>query len=265
MTILCEKAPAKINLSLDILAKRDDGYHDLRTVMASVSLCDELTVTLAPCQAGAERFTAAAEGVKGENLAARAAELFMRSNGISGWSADIQIEKRIPVSAGLGGGSSDAAAVLRALNGWRPMPPEGLAELALNLGSDVPYCLRGGVCLAQGRGEILSPLPPLPDCWIVLITPPVAVSTAEAFQLWDTLSPFHQEMARMSGNVFEAVIKLPEIEQIKQILLEAGAAEAMMSGSGSTVFGVFTDETEANKAFETLHIHFPKTFLATPV
>jgi 4-diphosphocytidyl-2-C-methyl-D-erythritol kinase len=219
--------------------------------MASVSLYDDLTLTLQSCEAGEEVFTAGAEGVEGDNLAARAARLFMDAAGLTGWSVHICIEKRIPIRAGLGGGSSDAAAVLRALDGWEKHPaPRNhpllrkrakdipLPALALELGSDVPYCLRGGVCLAQGRGEILSPLPPLPECWIVLCVPPVEVPTAEAFAKYDALGPFHQGLAKMSDNVFEAVTLFPEIVEIRN---------------------------QANAAFEILYPAFPKTFLTKPV
>jgi len=264
--ILYADAPAKINLSLDILGRRADGYHDLRTVMASVSLYDKLTVTLAPCGAGRETFTAEAEGVEGDNLAARAARLFMAAAGMAGWSVDVRIEKQIPVRAGLGGGSSDAAAVLRTLDGWAweraagRKPP--LPALALELGSDVPYCLRGGVCLAEGRGEILTPLPPLPECWIVLSAPPVEVSTAEAFGRFDALG---QPPCIKDGNAFEAVIAFPEMAEIKRVLIRAGASRAAMSGSGPTVFGIFHDINPAKTAFDALRAIFPKTFLTTPV
>jgi 4-diphosphocytidyl-2-C-methyl-D-erythritol kinase len=248
------RAPAKINLSLEILGKRPDGYHDLRTVMASVSLYDELTITLTPCEAGAENYTACADGVDGDNLAAEAARLFS----VAGWSVHVDIEKRIPIGAGLGGGSSDAAAVLRVLDGWaaetdgrRPL----LQKIALQLGSDVPYCLHGGVCLAGGRGEMLTPLPPLPPCRILLCTPPVRVSTAEMFAKFDPAK--HKS--------FEDIIFLPEVGQIKQVLLECGASQAAMSGSGPTVFGIFDDESQTKTAFEKLYPTFPTTFITQPV
>ncbi|MDR0294217.1 MAG: 4-(cytidine 5'-diphospho)-2-C-methyl-D-erythritol kinase [Oscillospiraceae bacterium] len=277
-TLLAAKAPAKINLALEITGRRGDGYHNLRTIMASVSLCDDLTLTLSPCEPGKETFTAFAEGVEGQNLAARAARLFMNAAGFRGWSCHVHIEKRIPVSAGLGGGSSDAAAVLRALDEWAAARADGhslgetdnqrppLQELALELGSDVPYCLRGGVCLAEGRGEILTPLPPLPDCHIVLVTPPAAVSTAEAFRRFDGMEwPERTETARPAGNVFESVTRLPEVAEIKRLLSGAGAANATMSGSGPTVFGIFDDITKANQAIYTIRPQFPKTFLVKPV
>jgi 4-diphosphocytidyl-2-C-methyl-D-erythritol kinase len=249
---LFAKAPAKVNLQLEILGKRPDGYHDLRSVMASVSLYDDIAVTLTPCRPGEETYTASAAGVEGENLAAKAARLF----GIPGRSIDIAIEKRIPVGAGLGGGSSDAAAVLRVLDGWaertgccRP----SLCKLALELGSDVPYCLRGGVCLAQGRGEILTPLPPMGDCRVVLCVPPVFVSTADMFTKID----------RTGARFFEDVTDIPEVLEIKRTFTETGAEKAAMSGSGPAVFGIFSDECQAKTAQEKLLPTFPKTFLLT--
>ena len=257
--VLHAKAPAKINLALDILGKRPDGYHDLKTVMASVSLYDDLAITLTPCEAGAETFTARAEGVEGDNLAALAAGLFMKH--CPGWGVHIDIEKRIPVSAGLGGGSSDAAAVLRALNEWHPIPEEALRALAPAIGSDVPYCLHGGVCMAEGRGEVLTPLGPLPDCQIVLVTPPITVSTAEAFRRFDKKGapPWP------GGNDFEDILQIPAVTKLKQALRAAGASNAMMSGSGPTVFGIFHDQKRAETAFDTLRAQFPKTYLTAPV
>jgi 4-diphosphocytidyl-2-C-methyl-D-erythritol kinase len=272
------KSPAKINLSLDILGKRPDGYHDLRMVMASVSLFDELTLTLTPCESGTETYTAEAEGVLGDNLAARAAKLYMQSAGITGWSVHVDIEKRIPIGAGLGGGSGNAAAVLRALDGWEKHPALwnnpflrkrvtgiSLQDMALQLGSDVPYCLHGGVCRAEGRGEILTPLPSLPECWIVLCTPPINISTEEMFAKYAALNPLNQALAKMSDNAFEAVIALPEIDEIKNSLTEAGASQAMMSGSGPAVFGIFNNPMQATSAHDKLRARFPKTFITMPV
>jgi 4-diphosphocytidyl-2-C-methyl-D-erythritol kinase len=262
--VLHGKAPAKINLSLEITGKRPDGYHDLKTVMASVSLYDELTVALTPCPDGEESFSAKTTGAElpkdDGNLAVRAARLFMESAGITGRSIHIDIVKNIPVSAGLGGGSSDAAAVLRVLNGWRKHP--SLHETALRLGSDVPYCLHGGVCLAAGRGEILTPLPPLPYCWIVLCTPPVAVSTAEMFAKFDKLSDEKLALGAFLDNIFEIVEPLPHVAEIKGFLLGEGAEKAGMSGSGPTVFGIFTTQTCAKSAQDKLRANFPKTYLA---
>lgn len=285
MIIVHEDAPAKINLALDVLGKRTDGYHDLKMVMASVSLYDSLTITLTPVGRGDETFIANSTDPRlpqnDENIAARAARLFMRRVGITGWSCHIYIEKNIPVCAGLGGGSSDAAAVLRALGAWHPISEEILAALALELGSDVPYCLHGGLCLAEGRGEILTPLPPLQDCHIVLSTPPTSVSTAVAFgrldidnlsgrPLWTELIGMLRKQdligtARHLANVFETAGAPCEIACIEEAMLESGAQGAVMSGTGPSVLGVFDDAMLAGKAFEILRVQFPNTFIVNPV
>lgn len=275
---LREKAYAKINLALDILGKRADGYHDLKTVMASVSLCDDLEITLTPCADGRERFAAESNNpalpTDDNNLAVKAARLFFHAAGVAGYEVHIRIEKRIPVCAGLGGGSSDAAAVLRALSSRFPMPESILESLALKLGSDVPYCLRGGVCLAEGRGERLTPLLPLPDCHIVLTVPPVRVSTAAAFQSvtvpavktdWALLTDALRrgDISAIAGSMDNA---FPDIySEALDSLLREGALGAVMSGSGPSVFGVFHDEAIANQAVRNLRAFFLNTFLTKPV
>ncbi|MDR1669660.1 MAG: 4-(cytidine 5'-diphospho)-2-C-methyl-D-erythritol kinase [Oscillospiraceae bacterium] len=275
--VLPEKAYAKINLALDIVRKRADGYHDLKMVMASVSLCDDIEVTLTPCEAGRERFTAESRGSAlpqdESNLAVKAARLFFAKRGFNGFDTHINIVKRIPVSAGLGGGSSDAAAVLRALSARFPLP-DRLTVPALELGSDVPYCLRGGVRLAEGRGELLSPLPPLPDCRIVLVTPPVRVSTAEAFRAisvpafktdWTAFldAMRRRDLPAIAKNLANA---FPDrYSDARTRLLNAGALGVVMSGSGPSVFGMFDDEDLASRAADSLRAIFPDTFLTEPV
>ncbi len=275
---LRENAYAKVNLALDILGKRADGYHDLKTMMASVSLCDDLEITLTPCADGRERFAAESNNpalpTDDDNLAVKAARMFFLAAGVAGYEVHIRIEKRIPVCAGLGGGSSDAAAVLRALSSRFPMPESILESLALNLGSDVPYCLRGGVCLAEGRGERLTPLPSLPDCHIVLTVPPVRVSTAAAFQsvvvpamktdwvlLTDALR--RRDIAAIAGYMKNS---FPDVHSdARECLRRAGALGTVMSGSGPSVFGVFHDEAIANQAVRKLRAIFLNTFLTKPV
>ena len=182
-----EKAYAKLNLSLDILGRRPDGYHDLRMVMASVDLCDEVAVSLRTD--GEIRL--ACEGIRlpidGRNLAVRAAQAFFDAAGIRP-GADIFLRKKIPVGSGMAGGSSDGAAVLRALDRLTGtgMTPERLRAVGLTVGSDVPYCVSGGVALAEGRGERLTPQPDLPECRIVICKPPFPVSTPELFRASDS-------------------------------------------------------------------------------
>jgi 4-diphosphocytidyl-2-C-methyl-D-erythritol kinase len=276
--ILREAAHAKINLAIDILGKREDGYHDLKMVMASVSLRDELTISLIPCEPGRERFSAESDDVSlpndEKNLAVKAAKLFFIKQGIRGTGAHIKIQKRIPVCAGLGGGSSDAAAVLRALAKHFPVPDNELAALAPELGSDVPYCLWGGVCLAEGRGEHLSRLPALPDCYIVLTVPDTRVSTGEAFSKvnppvavtdWAALTE-----GVLSGDTKKIAVNMrnafPDVySDARARLLDAGALGAVMSGSGPSVFGLFTEESAANRAAGALQKIFTQTFLVKPV
>ena len=177
------QAFAKLNLTLDILGKREDGYHDLRMVMQSITLAD--TLTLEENRGEGLRVSANLRFLPtGEkNLAAAAALRFWEALGREPEDLDIRIEKRIPVCAGMAGGSSDAAAVLRALNqrSGEPFSPKELARLGERVGSDVPYCVLGGTALAEGRGEILTPLPPLPACWVVVCKPDFPVSTPELF------------------------------------------------------------------------------------
>ena len=280
------KAPAKINLTLDVLGKREDGYHDLRMVMQSVDLCDNLTladgggagvrvnsnVGFLPCD---ER-----------NLAAAAALAFWRALDIPAQPLDITLKKVIPVCAGLGGGSSDAAAVLRGMN-LRHNAGLSLVELAKigeQVGSDVPYCVLGTTALAEGRGEILRELPKLPECWAVLCKPDFSVSTPALFQKIDSVRlRCHPDtdgvlralkqgdlpgVARRLYNVFEDA--LPErcaqkVQQVKSILIDCGALGAVMSGTGSAVYGLFDNEPAAQQAKTELLELYPETFLAKTV
>ncbi|MDR1735795.1 MAG: 4-(cytidine 5'-diphospho)-2-C-methyl-D-erythritol kinase [Oscillospiraceae bacterium] len=277
-------AYAKINLALDVLGRRDDGYHNLRMVMQSVSFCDILTLR----KSRSGRHTITTEGGKcaglpvgSRNLALLAAELFFARAGIQDVSLDITLDKRIPVCAGLGGGSSDAAAVLLALRGeFAPeLPIETLLEWALELGSDVPFCVLGGTALAGGRGEALTPLPPLPPCHIVLCKPPVPVSTRKAFEMIDKVKISRRPdiaglraalsredlpgAARYMYNVFEDTLteKHRDIRAIHSALLDFGALGAVMSGTGPTVLGVFSDGQAARAARDELSKTFAETYL----
>ena len=279
------KAYAKLNLSLDVLGRIEGGYHALRMVMQSASLCDEVALELN----GSGKVTLETNfsflPSDGRNIAVCAAQLFFREAGMEGAGARIRIEKRIPVGAGLGGGSADAAAVLRGLN---TLTGTGfsrgrLAELGLQLGSDVPYCVGGGTMLAGGRGEALSPLPPLPDCGIVICKPPFSLRTPDLFARIDArrsrirpdtegLTAALREgdlpgIARRMYNVFEDVLppRCCEIAEIKRALLDAGALGAVMTGTGSAVFGVFADADAAAAARARLSGRYPECFSAVPV
>lgn len=279
-----EKGFAKLNYSLDVHAKRPDGYHDLTMVMGSVSLWDDVEVSLRS-DGQIEAVCSLSWLPRDErNLAVRAARVFFDAVG-GAPGADIRIKKRVPVGAGMAGGSTDAAAVLRALNvlTGANYPAEQLRELALAVGSDVPYCVTGGMMLAEGRGEILSLLPELPGGWIVICKPPFSVSTAELFGRIDkrriTAHPDTQGLcaalragdlrgaARRMYNVFEEALprSSAEIGSIRGALLDSGALGAMMTGTGSAVFGVFEERAAAEAAHERLSQTYRECFLVRPV
>lgn len=266
-----EKAPAKINLSLDVLGKRDDGYHELEMVMAMVDLSDRIEMeelsrdtVILTSQAG---FLPLDE----KNLAFQAARLVKERCGVDK-GVYIHLDKRIPVSAGLAGGSSDAAATLRGLNRlWGlGLTVDELCKLGAELGSDVPYCIAGGAALARGRGEILTPLGTPPPCWVVLVKPPFSVSTADVFgklRLEQIRSRPRTEallaaiaagdfrgMCASLGNVLEEVTipMHPSVGQIKEMMLRLGADGALMSGSGPTVFGLVDRESKLPRIYNGL-------------
>lgn len=258
---------AKINLSLDVTGKRPNGYHDVEMVMQTVYLSD--TVRLRLRSDGRIRLTSNLPFLPTDdrNIAVKAARLLQKECSLS-VGADISLYKRIPVAAGLAGGSSNAAAVLFGMNRMLGLglPREKLARLGTQLGADVPYCLLRGTALAQGIGEELTPLPAMPACTVLLAKPPVSVSTKEVYEaLEQTGTIIHpdtkgmldairsrdlQRIAGCMGNVLEPVTerKHPVVGQLRQIMLDAGAAGAMMSGSGPTVFGLFDRRTAARAA-----------------
>ena len=272
-----EKAYAKVNLTLAVGEKRPDGYHEVVSVMQRVSLCDTLT---------AERTDSGVSLVcsdptlpsGGENLAYRAASLFFRETGITGGAA-LTLEKHIPSQAGLGGGSSDAASVLLALRKlYAPALSDAALEvMAASLGSDVPFFIRGGTQLATGRGEVLSPLPPLTDGWFVIVKPAESFSTPAMYRRLDELTPacapslppLQSGLSALAAglfNRFEAAVPAGSaVWDIKARLTALGALAALLSGSGSAVFGLFDTETAARAAVEDLRLIWPETFLTRPV
>lgn len=280
------QAPAKINLTLEILGRREDGYHEMRMVMQSVSLCDTVRLDFgSPGGIRAESGLRFLPNDKG-NLAVAAALAFRQATGGRWQDLLISIQKAIPVCAGTAGGSSDAAAVLRGLSALSdpPLSPQALARIGEAVGSDVPYCVLGGTALAQGRGEKLTPLPSLPPCHIVLCKPGFSISTPSLFRAWDQgkyrLRPDTPGLirgleqgdlaavARRVFNVFEGVLpprQRREIESIKTALLQAGALGAAMSGTGPTVFGLFARETEAEAAVRLLRESYREVFLTAPL
>ena len=263
-----EKAYAKLNISLDVTARRDDGYHEMLMIMQTVSLCDELTIT--PEEGGVIHATTGLPYVPGDqrNLAVRAALKFLELVGDEGRGMKIAIRKNIPVGAGMAGGSADAAAVLRALNRayGNPLTAEQLLAAGETIGSDVAFCLRGGTMLAAGRGEILTPLPALPPCRFVICKPEFSISTPELFRKLDQgrlnchpdteglLAALEAQdlggICRRMYNVFEDVDdrRMRTMRAAKGALLDRGALGAVMTGTGSAVFGVFRDEESAQAA-----------------
>lgn len=274
---------AKINLSLDVVGKRENGYHDLKMVMQSVSLYDDVTVE----RTGGTEISLTCNvphvPCNESNIAAKAALRFFEALG-KREGLRIHLEKRIPMAAGLAGGSGNGAGVLLALNEMygHPFSPERLREIGLTVGADVPFCLLGGTALAEGLGEVLTPLPPLPDCAILLVKPRFNISTVRVFtQLnWravryhpDTKGLIRQltagavgSTARHMYNVLETVTATehPEINEIKSKMVDFGAEGSIMSGSGPTVFGIFTNEDKAQAALSHFSKRYEQSFLCRP-
>jgi 4-diphosphocytidyl-2-C-methyl-D-erythritol kinase len=259
-------APAKVNYRLDVLRKRPDGYHDLRMIMQRIDLCDEITLSVSG--APGIRVTCGREGVPDgpANIAWRAAELLLKEAGVEA-GVEIDIVKRIPVAAGLGGGSSDGASVLMGLNELLGLGfPDGrLMEIGVKIGADVPFFIFRKAALAEGVGEILSEIEAVPAAWIVLVNPNAPVSTAWVYgnlQLTNrgelrTIPRFFETVPALCAvlsNDLETVTvgRFPVIAEIKDRLLAAGAAGALMSGSGPTVFGIFEEEGPARETAESL-------------
>ncbi len=285
MTTLYESAYAKINLTLDVLGIRPDGYHDLKSVMQTVFLCDDLEIDIGTGKPWCLKCDAEGVPLDERNLAWKAAKVFIQATGIDPNGIEIRIRKRIPSQAGLGGGSSDAAAVFRALNKHYEMPLtiQALADLSAKVGSDVPFCVLGGTVMVEGRGEFVRKLPDMPNCTIVICKPEFPVSTPALYRKLDeciiTKHPDNDAMeaAIMAGdlnaiaqnvhNVFDPVVAAehPEIGHIKSVFAQCGALAQQMSGSGSAVFAIFPDFKTGNTAYIALREIYPQTFITNPV
>ncbi|MBT0666083.1 4-(cytidine 5'-diphospho)-2-C-methyl-D-erythritol kinase [Geobacter pelophilus] len=255
-------APAKVNYRLDVLSKRPDGYHDLRMIMQRVDLCDTIRINLTGSTGITVTCNRNSVPDGPENIAWRAAkavlDLSQKPVGVA-----IDIDKKIPVAAGLGGGSSDAATVLMGLNNLLELglSTEQLMEIGVTLGADVPFFIFGDTSIAEGIGEKLTRIEKIPRPWIVLVNPNVHVSTAWVYknlQLTigkdvNTMPNFFDNIAELCavlGNDLESVTisRFPVIRDIKNLLIQYGAAASLMSGSGPTVFGIFEDEAAAREA-----------------
>ncbi|MFE8704029.1 4-(cytidine 5'-diphospho)-2-C-methyl-D-erythritol kinase [Cytobacillus sp. FJAT-54145] len=264
------KAPAKINLSLDVLHKRQDGYHEVEMIMTTIDLADRIELML--LDSDSIRINSQSRFVPDDqrNLAYQAAKLLKERYKVTK-GVQIAIEKTIPVAAGLAGGSSDAAATLRGLNKlWDlGLSLDELAELGAEIGSDVSFCVYGGTALAKGRGEVITQLPAPPTCWVVLAKPFIGVSTADVYRRLELDHIVHPNTADMIkaieeddfngmcknvGNVLEDVtLKLyPEVAQIKDQMIRFGADAVLMSGSGPTVFALVQHDSRMHRIYNGL-------------
>ncbi|MBN3524332.1 4-(cytidine 5'-diphospho)-2-C-methyl-D-erythritol kinase [Paenibacillus apiarius] len=266
-----EKAPAKINLLLDVLRKREDGYHDVEMVMTMVDLADRLEMDELPRDTIIISSQAGYIPLDEKNLAFQAAKLIKERYEVK-QGVYIHLDKKIPVAAGLAGGSSDAAATLRGLNRlWRlGISDEELQRLGAELGSDVPFCVTGGTAIARGRGEKLEMIENPPQCWVVLAKPPINVSTADVYgRLRVQHIQEHPSLAGMLqaiqgqdfhalceslGNVLEDVTlpMHPQVQQLKEAMEKLGAEGVLMSGSGPTVFGLVSKESKIARIYNGL-------------
>ncbi len=284
-------APAKINLYLDVLGKRPDGYHNIKSVMQTVDLCDEITVEMLTPTPGLQSIqiscSEAALPCDARNLAHRAAVAFFNGCNIYDFTCRIDIQKNIPMAAGLAGGSTDAAAVLRGLNALsgHPLDTDALCSLGAAIGADVPFCIRGGTLYTEQIGDVMVPCYPMPAAYIVIALGGRGVSTPTAYRMLDDrygcdLDRDFADVSALTGalhrkslseissslyNVFEDVI-LPvhgDARRAKEMLLKYGALGALMSGSGPAVFGVFDDEAAAQSAAHRLRETIDRVFVCT--
>ena len=277
------KAYAKINLMLDIINRRTDGYHDLFMIMQSVGVYD--TVTVKENKSKTISITCNLDDIplNEKNIAWKSAEAFFKYTKKRNRGIEIDIVKRIPHAAGLAGGSADGAAVILALNEIYKtnLSEDDLIKIGVKVGADLPFCLTGGTKLAQGIGEAISKVRQLPKCYFVLAKPDFAVNTGAAFSQFDTSGKTHtpdkfgmlcavqardlQLICFKMENVFEQFIEVPGRINIKEIMKNNGALGACMSGSGPTVFGVFTDKECAEKAAAELGNFAKDIMVCTPI
>jgi len=261
-------SPAKINTLLKVLGKRADGYHELYTLMEPISLFDKISIEASDGEGISIECAQSDVPSDNSNLAVRAAELFLENTGLTR-ALSIKIDKYIPVGAGLGGGSSNAASVLMALNEMLDtgLPDDELKRMGAEIGSDVPFFILKGPAVATGRGEVLRRVS-LPGLYYILINPGFSVSTKWVYDNLDLTNNPENNILSYSDRLFESLTtlvdnltndletvtltKFPEISGLKRLLMESGANGALMSGSGPTVFGLFTEEKRAIKAFKLL-------------
>ena len=280
------KAPAKINLTLDIVGRRPDGYHDVAMVMQTVSLYDEVSVEFADrpdadVVVSCPGFPDVPQG--DGNIVSKAARAFYAYTKLAPRALDVAIEKHIPTQAGLAGGSADGAAAVLALNKLHETHLEmsEMARICSKVGSDVPFCLMGGTMLATDTGTTLKKLRAMPDCHIVICKPEISVSTAEAYARCDSRPPkgflytdelikrlYSRDIRGLASclyNEFEQVMELEEINEIKRLMMSRKALGASMSGSGSAVYAIFNNEKKAGNCADILKEKYNRVFLTRPL
>lgn len=277
------KAYAKINLMLDIVAQRTDGYHDLFMIMQSIGLYDTITVT----ETKSKKITISCNidsiPLDEKNIAHKAATAFFKATKIKNKGINIDIAKRIPHAAGLAGGSADGAGVLVALNQLTGanLTDDELCAIGVKIGADVPFCIKGGTLLAQGIGDVLNKVKPLRKCYILIAKPDIGVNTAFAYSQFDKCGKIHtpdkfamlcamqgrdlNDIAIRMENVFEQFIDVPNKVEMKCIMRDCGALGVCMSGSGPTVFGIFDNKEKAQKAADMLVDYAKDIAVTTPV
>lgn len=285
MTTIFEPAYAKVNLTLDVLGKREDGYHDLKSVMQTISVRDDVELDIGTGKPWVLRCDKEGIPTDERNLAWKAAKVYCDAMNKDPNGLEIRITKRIPSEAGMGGGSSDAAAVLRALNRHYgdPLSILALAELGAQVGSDVPFCVLGGTAMVEGRGEKLRKLPDMPECFFVVVKPDFSNSTAELYRKLDETEiakrPDHQAMesALLAGdlgrvceniwNVFDPVVTEEHLElnYIKSIFNSYGAVGYQMTGSGSAVYAILPSFEYAAVVCNMLRENYSQIFIGKPV
>ena len=273
---------AKINLTLDIGAKRQDGYHDITTIMQSISLCDK--VTISTNNSGKITLSCNVDGVPCDerNIAYKCAAAFYNAYNTECGGVHIDIDKKIPMQAGLAGGSVDGAGVLKGLNllYGEPFSQIELEEIGASVGSDIPFCIRGGTAKGEGRGTVLTSLDNMPDCFIVLVKPPIGISTGLAYQQADKRSVIPPSataqmeksldniklIGRNLRNDFEDALANEELLSLKDRLLSFdGTLGAVMTGSGSVVYALFDDRTKAELCAKEMRCFYDNVFIAQPV
>ncbi|WP_290462527.1 4-(cytidine 5'-diphospho)-2-C-methyl-D-erythritol kinase [Acutalibacter muris] len=274
-------AYGKINLTLDVVGRREDGYHLLDTVMQTISVWDELEIQHSRQPGVHLQCNRESLPTDSKNTAFRAAKFFLEDRGLQNEGVYIFIKKHIPSRSGMGGGSADAAAVLRGLNEMyeTKLSAEKLMELGAKVGADVPFCVIGGAARCTGTGAQVEPIVPMPECWLVVCKPPTGMSTPRAYALLDQypLSSIQatprmleamavgslKRIGRSLANRFDETLRMAPVRALKRAMTDAGALGAMMTGSGSSVYGIFETEQRAREAMEQM-VGMGKIFLAKP-